>query len=231
LASAIAEGATAFFMQPRAQNPTGTSTTPARFAELAALLDGSDVLVVEDDSAGMIATSPAASLGARLPQQVLHIRSYSKSHGPDLRLAVVSGAAEHVEALIERRHLGQGWTSRLLQLILTDLLTRSSARAHVDRARLTYAERRSAVVSALAEQGVEVAGTDGLNIWLPVRDESAALVRLASVGIGAAAGSPFLITPGAAHLRITTALARRDHASIARHLADAARVGAISGRR
>lgn len=232
VAGAMAVGVTTLMLQPRAQNPTGISLTAERARELASLLKNSNVLVVEDDSAGSVASSPALSLARWIPEQVLHIRSYSKSHGPDLRLAVLSGPAEHLDSLVERRHLGQGWTSRLLQLLLLDLLTRPAAAAQVARAREAYAERRAAITDALLSYGIEVPGTDGLNIWLPVRDESAALIRLASVGIGAAAGAPFVLTPGgSAHLRITTALATRDRDLIAKHLAESALVGTQSSPR
>jgi DNA-binding transcriptional MocR family regulator len=114
LARAVDAGVSAVFLQPRAQNPTGVSMSMARAEQLGRLLRGREVLVVEDDSAGAVAASPPISLGSWLPEQTVHIRSFSKSHGPDLRLAALSGSARHVDALTERRFLGQGWTSRLL---------------------------------------------------------------------------------------------------------------------
>ena len=226
LAKAL-RGASALFLQPRAQNPTGVCLSAARAAELGRLLSGTDALIVEDDSAGAVAATPAISLGQWLPQQTVHIRSFSKSHGPDLRLAAVSGSARHIDALTERRFLGQGWTSRLLQAVLLDLLTHAASIARVERARRVYSERRELIVTALEHKGVEVPGQDGLNIWLPVRDEAAALLRLASKGIGAAAGSPFtVLDEGGPHLRITTGLIGQRHATVAAELADAATVGA-----
>jgi DNA-binding transcriptional MocR family regulator len=222
-----AASAVAFFLQPRAQNPTGVSLSRARAQELAELLAPTGVVVVEDDSAGAIATSEAISLGSWLPSQTVHIRSFSKSHGPDLRLAAISGSAQHLDALAERRFLGQGWTSRLLQALLLDLLTQARSIKQVEQARRVYSDRRQRVVAALADRGVQVPGQDGLNIWLPVRDEAAALVRLASRGIGAAAGSPFAIRPdGGPHLRVTTGLLTRDFDRVAGELADASGVGA-----
>ncbi|MCU1537849.1 MAG: transcriptional regulator, GntR family with aminotransferase domain, partial [Humibacillus sp.] len=89
LEAALDRRPAALFLQPRAQNPTGVSMSPTRARRLAGLLGGHDVMVVEDDSSGPISSSPPISLGTWLPDRVLHIRSYSKSHGPDLRLAVV----------------------------------------------------------------------------------------------------------------------------------------------
>ena len=233
LASAVTDGVRAVFLQTRAHNPTGASLTQARVGQLAAVLRDTDVMAVEDDSAGAISSSPAFSLGSYLPEQTLHVRSFSKSHGPDLRLAALSGPARLVDPIAERRRLGQGWTSRLLQSVLLDLLTRRSSIDQVERARTTYARRRTALVDALAEHGIDLGGGDGINIWLPVRDEPAALVRLASKGIGAAAGAPFASKPDPRpHLRVTTGLIiDHDYRRIAGELADATQVGAWTGPR
>lgn len=213
LRRAVDAGVRAVFLQPRGQNPTGISTTAARVAELAEILSGRDVLVVEDDSLGSIATSPDVSLGELLPQQTLHVRSYSKSHGPDLRLAALGGPQHLIAPIVDRRFLGQGWTSRLLQRVLVTLLTEPSAVAAVDRARAEYARRRRVVVSQLAAAGITVPGSDGLNIWVPVADETAALLLLATHGIGASSGRPFMVEDaGEPHVRITAGLIGADAA-------------------
>jgi DNA-binding transcriptional MocR family regulator len=223
LSDAVATGLRAVFIQPRGQNPTGISLTPRRARQLAAVLKGSRALVVENDSAGMVAVSPLLSLGAFLPEQTIHIRSFSKSHSPELRLAAVSGTAEHVAQLAEGRLLGQGWSSRLLQAILLDLLTHKPSQKQVGRARATYARRRTSVVAALRSHGVEVGGDDGLNIWLPVRAETETLVRLASRGIGVAAGGPFTTSvTQPAHVRVTTSTIDADYSGVAAELAAAA---------
>ncbi len=88
------------------------------------------------------------------------------------------------------------------------------------------------LVDELARLGVAVGGRDGLNIWLPVTDEATALVSLASRGIGAAPGSPFLVRPGLApHLRVTSGVVATRSAEVAAMLADAAAGGVRSARR
>ncbi|MFC4949643.1 PLP-dependent aminotransferase family protein [Pseudonocardia sp. GCM10023141] len=227
LADALSAPLTAVVLQPRAQNPTGISTTPARIAELAALLGATSTLIVEDDSAGPTSVSPPVSLGRVLPEQTVHIRSFSKSHGPDLRLAAMSGPHEVLGPLVARRQQGQGWSSRLLQRILHSLLTDATAIATVAAARDEYARRRAAVVDALAGVGVPVGGTDGINIWVPVHDESAAVVRLASQGIGVTPGAPFALLPSPQdHIRVTVGLLADHHGEVAAQLAAAANTGA-----
>ncbi|MEO5723793.1 MAG: PLP-dependent aminotransferase family protein, partial [Ilumatobacteraceae bacterium] len=108
-AGAVADGVAAVFLQPRAHNPAGVTMSRARAKALAAVLATSDAIVVEDDHSGDIASGSLISLGTYLPQRTVHIRSYSKSHGPDLRLAAVGGAGGVITAVANRRLLGPGW--------------------------------------------------------------------------------------------------------------------------
>lgn len=221
--AAMDRGVRALVIQPRGQNPTGISVTMVRMTELAEILVGADILVIEDDSLGSIATAADISLGSQLPQQTLHVRSYSKSHGPDLRLAALGGPMSLMVPIIDRRFLGQGWTSRLLQRVLTDLLTDPSAIAAVDNARREYARRRDALVKVFRRHGIEVVGGDGLNIWVPVADETAAMLLLATEGIGASSGRPFMVNSHQQpHLRITAGLVQADFAHVANVIAYAA---------
>jgi DNA-binding transcriptional MocR family regulator len=223
LAAALEKPTRAVVLQPRAQNPTGVSMTRARAEDLARMLTGSDALVVEDDSTGAIGMSEPLSLGEWLPDRTVHIRSYSKSHGPDLRLAAMSAPPSLMDDLLARRQLGQGWSSRLLQRILLHLLTDPVAVAEVDKARSVYAERRRVVVEALRTHGVDVTGGDGINLWIPVQDEASALIRLASQGIGVAPGRPFTVLPeGGGHMRDTVGLVASAGEALARARAAAA---------
>jgi DNA-binding transcriptional MocR family regulator len=231
LAEAAATPAVAVFLQPRSHNPTGISITPARAAALADVLRGSETLVVEDDSGGAISVAPDVSLGSFLPERTVHIRSYSKSHGPDLRLAAMSGPVEVVGEVRHLRQLGQGWSSRLLQRVLFNLLTDDRTQGDVARARAEYARRRELFVSALSERGIEVGGSDGINLWVPVHDEAAAIMRLASSGIGVAPGAPFSVLPtDQGHVRVTVGLVGRDIESVADVIATAARTGGWGSR-
>lgn len=220
---ALTAAPTAVFLQPRAQNPTGVSMTTARARALAKALRGTGILVVEDDSADAICSTAALSLGRWIPDQTVHVRSFSKSHGPDLRLAAMSGPPEVMGAVAGRRQLGQGWSSRLLQRILLNLLSDPVAVAAVAAARDEYARRRFELVAALARHDVTVGGTDGINIWVPVHDESAALIRLASQGIGVTPGAPFAVLPEQhGHIRVTAGLVGEDPTELAAALAAAA---------
>jgi DNA-binding transcriptional MocR family regulator len=216
--------AVAVFLQPRAHNPTGASLTPDRAASLAAVLkDFPDVLVVEDDHAGDIACAKPISLGAYMPDRTVHVASFSKSHGPDLRLAAIGGPADVVGAVADRRLLGPGWSSRLLQAVLAGLLTDPGSAARVAAARQAYRERRRKLLAALHHRGVRASAADGINLWMAVDDQQIAMVALAARGIAVAPGAPFCVTPLAGdHVRVTAGLVSGGFDELADALAAAA---------
>jgi DNA-binding transcriptional MocR family regulator len=183
-----------------------------------------NLLIIEDDHSGEISSAGDVSLGAFLPDRVVHIRSYSKSHGPDLRIAAVGGPKDFMDRFIARRILGPGWTSRMLQTILFDLLTEPGSVAQVAYARATYRERQLAIADSLGAAGFNVDAADGINLWLPVADERDAVVQLAAAGIRVAAGTPFLVNPGGQFIRVTAGQIRDDFTSVGAQLAAAARV-------
>ena len=197
----------AFLVQPRAQNPTGVSISAARLRALATVVRRArlpELLVIEDDHSGAIATAEETSFGTVLPAQTVHVRSYSKSHGPDLRIAAVAGPEDVVQELVSARQLGPGWTSRFLQEMLLHMLTDAGVEATVRAARECYAERRRLLTDALAEHGVRVLPGDGLALWVPVLDERSAMTTLAAAGVGVSPGSSFVVEPPRTdHVRVT----------------------------
>lgn len=231
-AQALALAPSAVILQPRAQNPTGASMPAARAEELAILLRKhkrtADTVVIEDDHSGEISIAPDVSLGRWLPERVLHVRSFSKSHGPDLRIAALGGPAALVDPIVSRRMLGPGWTSRMLQKILHDLLTDPGSITRVSEARQMYFARQKALADALNDFGLNVRQADGINTWLPVADERNAIVQLAASGIRVAGGTPFFasapIDRGSTEsfIRVTAGALPDDVLPVARALAAAA---------
>lgn len=221
-ASALERHPVAAFLQPRAQNPTGVSISEDRSRQLAELVDGQPIIIVEDDHSGPIAGVDLHSLGQHVPSQAVHIHSFSKSHGPDLRLAAIGGAASVLDAVIKRRHLGPSWTSRLLQRILLELLRDEVAVATVEAAAQIYAERRSTFVNHLARRGIEAHGQSGLNVWIPADDDQRAVVSLSAHGIGVARGRPFMVgVHEQDFIRVTIASMSSDAELIAEKIATA----------
>jgi DNA-binding transcriptional MocR family regulator len=209
LSAALDRNPAAIIIQPRAQNPTGVSLTRDRARELARVIRAkshvTDPVIIEDDHSGEITTASAFSLGEWFPQRTLHVRSFAKSHGPDLRIGALGGPTAIVDKIISRRMLGPGWTSRMLQTILYELLTASPTVTQISEARRVYHARQRALSESLVRHGAEHTPSDGINTWLRVRDERAAILSLAASGIKVAAGSSFFALPAASEqfIRIT----------------------------
>ncbi|WP_405010160.1 aminotransferase class I/II-fold pyridoxal phosphate-dependent enzyme [Kitasatospora sp. NBC_01539] len=205
-ARALAGGAAALVVTSSAQNPTGAAVSARRAAELRAVLAGHPgVLLVEDDFGHAIADEPYQLLcvdGAGRPvvDSWVLVRSVTKLLGPDLRLALVTGDTATVDRVRGRQRLGAGWVSHVLQRAVAQLW--SGGAASRERAAAHYALRRGALVSALAGLGVPAHGRSGFNVWVPVHDETAAVVGLLQRGWVVTAGARFRIASGPG-IRIT----------------------------
>jgi len=177
-----------FIYQPRTHSATGNSVSQRRSAELARVLANSSTVIVEDDGIGDLSRYPVFSLGFHYPERVLHVHSFSKAYGPDLRLAVLSGTAEMVKRLQAWRNFGVSWTSRILQDAVAWMLNDEETQQRIQQAKATYAQRRQQLLAALAKRGLVLEERDGLSVWIPVESEQYAMITLAARGIAVLPG-------------------------------------------
>ena len=197
-AALAAAGARAVVLTPRGHNPCGAALDGERAAALRPLV--ADMLVVEDDHLGPVAGTPYHSIaGARWAT----VRSVSKWLGPDLRLAVVTGDEATLARVEGRQSLGPGWVSGLTQQLAVKLWDDPA----VARAAAAYRERREALAALLDA----APAPSGINLWVPVPDEDAAVRALLACGYAVAAGAPYRLTTGPA-IRITTSTVTPDEA-------------------
>jgi DNA-binding transcriptional MocR family regulator len=204
LADALGQGIRGLVLTPRAQNPTGAALSTQRAAELARLLGKRDeVLVVENDPAGPVSGVPYLTV-CRDARRWAVVRSVSKFLGPDLRVAVMVGDELTIARITGRQSLGVRWVSHLLQELTLALWSDPSSGRRLAHAADVYATRRAALLDALTRHNVTACGRSGFNVWVPVREETAAVQRLAANGWAVAAGERFRVRSGPA-IRITTA--------------------------
>ncbi len=218
LAQALLERPAAFFFQPRVHSVTGQLVSADRLCELGDVLEGSEVLIIEDDGVGDISDAPPKSLGSRFPNRTVHILSYSKTLGPDLRLAVLSGTKAIVDQIQSYRAFSAGWTSRILQGAAAFLLRDPHVWEGIAAARRVYAERRIGLASALRNRGIAVQESHGLCLWVPVASEPFAMVTLAARNIVVVPGSKFSVLPSN-HIRVATSILRGSYDEIANAIA------------
>jgi DNA-binding transcriptional MocR family regulator len=202
LEEALEHGVAAVVLNPRGQNPTGASLDPGRAAALREVLDRyPDAMLLEDDHLGSIAGAKRLTLTDGRRRWVA-ARSLAKSLGPDLRLAVLAGDPETIGRVRGRQAVGPGWVSHLLQRTAATLWKDKKVARELERAAETYAKRREAFVAALAEHDIEVEAPTGLNVWIPVPDETSVVQTLQSDGWAVMPGAPFRLQAAPA-IRVT----------------------------
>ncbi|WP_328316359.1 GntR family transcriptional regulator [Streptomyces sp. NBC_00388] len=221
LRAALRAGARALVCSPRGQSPLGGCFSAGRRAALLEVLAGyPGVLVVEDDHNADVSGAAPFLLASGGLARWAHVRTVSKHLGIDLRWAAVACDPTTLARHDGRMLLTSGWVSHVLQETVAPALSGRAARTLVAQAGRTYTERREALIARLGELGVAAHGASGLNVWVPVRDESAVVNGMRSRGWWIAAGARFRIaTPPA--VRITTAtLAGAATARLASDFAD-----------
>ncbi|MBP1849268.1 PLP-dependent aminotransferase family protein [Rhizobium halophytocola] len=203
LAAALEKRPAAFLFQPRLHSVCGRTVSSLRLAALGDLLSGSDALIIEDDGVGDVSPAPRQSLGVRFPDRTIHVLSFSKSHGPDLRLAVLSSTQAITDQIQSFRSFSAGWTSRVLQAATAYLIRDPETRDLLDRSRQIYQQRRDRLETALAAHGIDIGQGGGLCCWVPVENEAFAMVTLAARNIAVHPGAKFTTLPDP-HIRVAT---------------------------
>ena len=232
LDAALRGGAKLVILTPRGHNPTGASWSAERLSELSDVLKAHpDAIIVEDDQVAGIATTKPGSLLSipELENRVLHIRSFSKSIAPDLRMAAAVARSFIREPLSEAKTFADGWSSRLLQRVLARTLQTDEVNVALKKTRDAYRDRRQSACAALNQIVAPLgggcwSGPDGVNVWVqlpPGVDSKHIQERSAAAGVRIADGEPFFIAPGPNNV------VRLNAASV--EAEDAARAGKIVG--
>lgn len=193
LADALNRGAKAVIVTSRAQNPTGAVITSGRAAELRRVLGPfPEALVVEDDHAAELASEELQAI-AGASRRWAFLRSTSKPYGPDLRLAILAGDETTVARVEGRLQLGAGWVSTILQRLVVQMWSDPAVSAVISNAKLEYEQRRTRLVAMLRARGVPARGRSGVNVWVPVADETFAVTRVRDAGFAVAPGALYRI--------------------------------------
>jgi DNA-binding transcriptional MocR family regulator len=219
-----AGAAEAIIVTPRAQNPTGAAITERRGRQLRAILrQRPELLVIEDDHAGPIAGAPHVTLVEPSRERWAVVRSVSKSLGPDLRLAIMAGDPRTIARVEGRQTLGIRWVSHILQGLVVALWRDKRVQKQLARAERTYTRHRVALLDALHAQGIEAHGQSGLNVWIPLIEETAVVQSLFQRRWAVAAGERYRLKTVPA-IRVTVAsLDVNDATAFAADLADVLR--------
>jgi DNA-binding transcriptional MocR family regulator len=231
VARALLHAPDLFVYQPTVSVPTGESLSERRRDQLAALFSPVSVRVFEEDPAGALIAGN--SLGTRLPHRVLRASQFARAFGPDLRTSLVAGTHDDIRAIVALQQTEGNTASALTQNLLARLLTDRTTRTSVARASNRYADRNTALLAALRNEGVDVRRGGGYFLWVPVSDPALATATLARCGLKVAPGSASVLDASPVpFVRIATTRVPDDTEAvelIARTIASAGRLRGAEG--
>jgi len=178
--------AKAAFVAPSHQYPLGATMSASRRLQLLDWAESVGAWIIEDDydSEYRYASMPIASLqGLDHHSRVIYIGTFSKTLFPSLRLGYVVVPPDLIPSFVAVRHAMDICPPHFFQAVLTDFMREGHYARHIRRMRQLYAERRAALVAALAKEfggSLEVAGAEAgmyLAAFLPkgFRDQELAV--------------------------------------------------------
>ena len=160
--SALARtNARAVVVTPAHQWPTGVVLAPQRRLELAAWAASRDATIIEDDYDAEFRydREPVGALQGLAADRVAALGTVSKSLAPAVRLGWVVCPPALAEAIADEKALQDRGSPVLDQLALATLLEAGRYDRHLRRMRAIYAQRRTALVAALAQHAPAVTVT------------------------------------------------------------------------
>jgi 2-aminoadipate transaminase len=195
------------YLIPDFQNPTGTSTSTRRRAEIAALVADFGVPVIEDDPYGRLRyegnDSPALSAKSGTLAGA-YLGTSSKILAPGMRVAwMVVRDRKLYERLVTAKQAADLHTSSFTQRLVWHFVRQTATLdAHIVRLRTVYGQRRDVMLAALERHlpdGCEWTRPEGgLFLWvrLPGKLDSMELLRAsARRKVAFVPGQPFWVGP------------------------------------
>lgn len=190
------------YLNPTFQNPSGGCLDEAQRADIAALLDASGAVLLEDDPYRDLyyeaePPPPICSMLTRAPW--IHLSSTSKTLMPGLRVGCLACSPELYPNFVKLKQAADLHSDRLAQSIATSLLRDAAAQAaRLARARALYRQKRDAMAAALASSFGARAHWEiprgGMFFWLRLAeraDLAAALELALAAGVAFMPGDPF----------------------------------------
>jgi 2-aminoadipate transaminase len=145
-------GAKFIYTIPNFQNPAGVTLTPTRRRELLELAREYDIPVIEDDPYGRLRFEGGHCLPLRaLDEEVIYLGTFSKIFAPGLRLGWVSAPRPILAKLLLAKQAADLCGSAYAQLTAECYFGGTRWRKTLQDLTRTYAERRNAMLEALAE--------------------------------------------------------------------------------
>ena len=174
------------YVTPSHQLPLGVTMSLGRRLTLLDWAEQTTACVIEDDydSEFRFVSRPLSSLQGLSPEHVIYVGTFSKAMFPSLRLGYIVLPKSLVPAFSDSRRSNDFCAPFLTQAAMNEFITEGHFARHLRRMRVLYAERQSAMLTALrGEFGnqLQISNTDtgmDLILWLPksINDTKASLL-------------------------------------------------------
>jgi len=220
LAVEVAAGARFLYTMPNFQNPTGRRMPQARRERLLPELEGSDVIVVEDDPYGELSYDGQSlpTLLSMAPERVIYLGSFSKVVAPGLRVGYAIAPMPLMAKLVQCKQASDLHTSSLSQHLVYEVLNAGVIPEHLQTIRTLYRRQRDAMIDALARHCSSLltwnAPEGGMFLWARIRGHVSAtqllealLAETSHVRVAFVPGTPFFAgkpDPGTLRLSFVT---------------------------
>lgn len=162
------------YVNPIAQNPSGSILPARRAKQIVALARRYDVMILEDQTGWQLtydAAAPPPLAAFDSDGRVILMESLSKSIFPALRIGYLFAKGALAEALEVAKIRADVFTSTLTQRALMRFMNSNGYARHLRSARALYRDRRDNMIDALAQHlpwaHVQTPAA-GVNVWLPL---------------------------------------------------------------
>lgn len=189
-------------LQPRCQNPTGTSLDDTRRQRLVELAERHSFFILEDAVYADLSFSGPSRQPLRVlaPHHVIYVDSFSKTVAPGLRAGWVAASGPVLDRIIAEKRSDDMQSPTFTQLIVARFLADGGYERQIECARRFYRVRRDALMAALRAHMSDLATAEtpagGGHVWVtlgrPV-DERVLYTRALAAGVGFVPGSAMTV--------------------------------------
>lgn len=155
----------AVYCGPNLQNPTGALMTLRRRVDLAALIERSEVPLLEDDVYGPLLEDPLPTVTSLVPRWGYYVTNLSKSVAPGLRIGVLQVPAQQVDELRRRIAGQQAWAAPMVVAALGHWVREGVLERAVVQRRRQAAARQALLRTRLRGASYD-AHPNGFHAWL-----------------------------------------------------------------
>lgn len=195
------------YLQPTLHNPLGITMTAVQRRDVAAVLEATGIVAIEDTIYGFLADE--RPLAAFAPDRVILVDSLSKRLSPGLTLGFIAAPPALSDRLVAAVRSG-AWAAQGFALAAGTRWMMDGTASRLQQAKRADASARQAAARRILKGFAVRSDPRAYHVWLELPDtwRADAFVAAASQhGIAVAAGRAFAVSPGHAPNAVRLALA------------------------